>query len=230
MTTELLLAAGSALWIGILTAISPCPLATNVAAISFIGRKVSSPRAVLATGLLYALGRALVYVLLAFLLVSSLLSAPDIARAMDRWVNRLLGPLLIVVGMFLLDLIRWAPGGPAIGSKVGERVAGWGVFSGLALGALFALSFCPVSAALYFGTLIPIAIKSDSRVLLPLVYGAGTALPVLVFAVVIAWGSNAVGRVFEKISQLERWARRITGVLFVLVGIYLTLVYVYRVL
>jgi len=109
-------------------------------------------------------------------------------------------------------------------------VAGWGVFSGLALGALFGLSFCPVSAALYFGTLIPIAIKSDSRVLLPLVYGAGTALPVLVFAVLIAGGAHAVGKAFERISRIERWARRITGVVFILVGIYLTLVYVYRVL
>ncbi|MHC4957740.1 MAG: aromatic aminobenezylarsenical efflux permease ArsG family transporter [Planctomycetota bacterium] len=230
MSIELMLAAGSALWVGLLTAISPCPLATNVAAISFIGRGVARPSAVVVTGVLYALGRSLVYVVLAVLLVSSLLSAPAVAHALERWVNRLIGPLLVVVGMFLLGLIRWTGRGSSLGARVGERVKGWGALGGLALGVLFALSFCPVSAALYFGTLIPLAVKSDSRVLLPLVYGAGTALPVLAFAVVIALGTNALGRAYERVAHVERWARRITGGVFVLAGTYLTLVYVYRVL
>ncbi|MHC4848973.1 MAG: aromatic aminobenezylarsenical efflux permease ArsG family transporter [Planctomycetota bacterium] len=229
MTAELLLAAGSALWVGILTAISPCPLATNVAAISFIGRRVEKPSAVLTTGVLYALGRSLVYIVLAFLLVSSLLSAPAIAQVLERWVNRLIGPLLIVVGMFLLRLISWTGSGSGL-TALADRVKERGVWAGLALGVLFALSFCPVSAALYFGTLIPLAVKSDSRVLLPLVYGAGTALPVLVFSVLIAWSSHAVGKAYEKITQIERWARWITGSIFIAVGIYLTLVYSFRVL
>jgi len=229
VSAELLLAAGSALWVGILTAISPCPLATNVAAISFIGRRVEKPSAVLTTGVLYALGRSLVYIVLAFALVSSLLSAPAIAQLLERWVNRLIGPLLIVVGMFLLRLISWTGSGTGL-SGLADRVKDRGVWSGLALGVLFALSFCPVSAALYFGTLIPLAVKSDSRVLLPLVYGAGTALPVLVFAVLIAWSSHAVGKAYEKITHIERWARWITGSIFIAVGIYLTLVYSFRVL
>ena len=229
MTAELLLAAGSALWVGILTAISPCPLATNVAAISFIGRRVERPSAVLVTGVLYALGRSLVYIVLAVLLVSSLLSAPAIAQLLERWVNRLIGPLLIVVGMFLLRLISWTGSGTGL-TALADRVKDRGVWSGLALGVLFALSFCPVSAALYFGTLIPLAVKSDSRVLLPLVYGAGTALPVLLFSVLIAWSTNAVGRAYEKITHIERWARWITGSIFIAVGIYLTLVYSFRVL
>jgi len=230
VTVELLLAALSALWIGILTAISPCPLATNVAAISFIGHRVSKPSAVLATGLLYTLGRALVYIVLAVLLVSSLLSAPALAHALERWVNRLLGPLLILVGMFLLGLIRWTGTGSSRGARAGERVQGWGVLAGLALGAVFALSFCPVSAALYFGALIPLAVRSDSRFLLPLAYGTGTALPVLVFAVAIACGTNALGKAWARVSRVERWARAITGGVFLLAGFYLTLVYVYRVL
>jgi cytochrome c biogenesis protein CcdA len=229
VTAEFLLAAGSALWVGILTAISPCPLATNVAAISFIGRRVEKPSAVLTTSVLYALGRSLVYIVLAFLLVSSLLSAPAIAQVLERWVNRLIGPLLIVVGMFLLRLISWTGSGTGL-TALADRVKERGVWAGLALGVLFALSFCPVSAALYFGTLIPLAVKSDSRVLLPLVYGAGTALPVLVFSVLIAWSTNAVGKAYEKVTQIERWARWITGSTFILVGIYLTLVYSFRVL
>jgi len=229
VTTELWVAAGSALWVGILTAISPCPLATNIAAISFIGQRVSKRSAVLTTGVLYALGRSMVYVVLAVLLVSSLLSAPAIAHVIERWVNRLIGPVLILVGMFLLGMIKWTGTGSSTIARLGERVKGRGVLAGLALGVLFALSFCPVSAALYFGTLIPLALKSDSRILVPLVYGVGTALPVLVFAVLIAWGTGAVGRAYERISQIERWARWITGGVFIAVGIYLTLVYVYRV-
>jgi len=229
VTVELWIAAASALWVGLLTAISPCPLATNVAAISFLGRRIAKPSVVLTTGVMYALGRSLVYVVLAVLLVSSLLSAPAAAQVLERWINRLLGPLLVVVGMFLLDLVRWTGTGSTLGSRVGERVQGWGVLAGLALGILFALSFCPVSAALYFGTLIPLAVKSDSRVLLPIAYGAGTALPVLVFAVLIAGGTRALGRAYERLARVERHARRITGIVFVVAGVYLTLIYVYRV-
>lgn len=229
MTAELLLAAASALWVGLLTAVSPCPLATNVAAISFIGRKVSSPSAVLATGLLYALGRALVYVALAVLLVTSLLSAPDVAHALGRWVNRLVGPLLVLIGMVLLGLVGWVGRGSSLGAQVGARVAGWGAPAGFALGVVFALSFCPVSAALYFGTLIPLAVKSDSRVLVPLVYGAGTAIPVILFAAVLAFGANAIGRAFQRISRVERRARAVTGAIFIAAGVYLTLAYVYHV-
>lgn len=229
MTAELLLAAASALWVGLLTAVSPCPLATNVAAISFIGRKVSSPSAVLATGLLYALGRALVYVALAVLLVTSLLSAPDVAHALGRWVNRLVGPLLVLIGMVLLGLVGWVGRGSSLGARVGARVAGWGAPAGFALGVVFALSFCPVSAALYFGTLIPLAVKSDSRVLVPLVYGAGTAIPVILFAAVLAFGANAIGRAFQRISRVERRARAVTGAIFIAAGVYLTLAYVYHV-
>jgi len=222
------LADGSEKQVGLLTAVSPCPLATNVAAISFIGRKVSRPSAVLATGLLYALGRSLVYVALAVLLVSSLLSAPEVAHALGRWVNRLLGPLLVLIGMVLLGLVRWTGKGSSLGARVGARVEGWGAPAGFALGVVFALSFCPVSAALYFGTLIPLAVKSDSRVLVPLVYGAGTAIPVILFATVLAFGANAVGRAFERISRVERRARAATGAIFITAGIYLTLAYVYR--
>jgi len=230
VTAELWVAVGSALWVGILTAISPCPLATNIAAISFIGQRVSRRSTVITTGVLYALGRSLVYVTLAVLLVTSLLSAPTIAQVIESWINRLIGPLLILVGMFLLGLVPWTGSGSSLIARLGERVKGWGVLGGLALGVLFALSFCPVSAALYFGTLIPLALKSDSRVLLPLVYGVGTALPVLVFAVLIAWSTNAVGKAYARISSVERWARWITGGVFLAVGFYLTLVYVYRVL
>ena len=230
MTEGLPLAIASATWLGILTSISPCPLATNIAAISFIGRRIGSPRAALATGLLYALGRTLVYVVLGTLLVSSLLSAPTVSHFLQKYMNRLLGPILILVGMVLVGLIQFTPKGSKMGERVGKRVETWGMWGGLALGIVFALSFCPASAALFFGSLVPLAVKFESRVLLPTVYGAGTALPVLAFAILIVVGTRAVGRAYNRITQFEWWARHVTGVIFIGIGVYFSLAYIFRVL
>ena len=229
MTGGLLLGIASAVWLGILTSISPCPLATNIAAISFIGRRIGSPRAAVATGLLYTLGRTLVYVVLGTLLVFSLLSAPGVSHLLQKYMNKLLGPILILVGMVLVGLIQFNTKGSRLGESVGRRVETWGMWSGLALGIVFALSFCPGSAALFFGTLVPLAVKYESPLLLPTVYGAGTALPVLVFAILIVLGTGAVGQAFNRIAQFERWARRVTGVIFIGIGVYFSLVYIFRV-
>lgn len=230
MTGGLLLGTASAIWLGILTSISPCPLATNIAAITFIGRRIGSPRAVVATGLLYTLGRTLVYVVLGTLLVSSLLSAPVVSHLLQKYMNKLLGPILILVGMVLVGLIQFNTKGSRLGERVGKRVEAWGIWSGLALGVVFALSFCPGSAALFFGSLVPLAVKYESRLLLPTVYGAGTALPVLVFAILIVLGTRAVGQAFNRITQFEWWARRVTGVIFIGIGVYFSLAYIFRVL
>lgn len=230
MTGGLLLGIASAVWLGILTSISPCPLATNIAAISFIGRRIGSPRAVVGTGLLYTLGRTLVYVALGTLLVSSLLSAPIVSHVLQKYMNKLLGPILILVGMVLVGLIQFKTKGSGLGERVGKRVETWGIWSGLALGVVFALSFCPGSAALFFGSLVPLAVKHESRLLLPMVYGGGTALPVLVFAILIVLGTRAVGRAFNRITQFEWWARRLTGVIFIGIGVYFSLAYIFRVL
>ncbi|RMF71055.1 MAG: sulfite exporter TauE/SafE family protein [Planctomycetota bacterium] len=229
MNAEWWTAAASAAWLGILTAISPCPLATNIAAISYIGRRVERPGAALLTGLLYALGRSVVYVAIAALLVTSVLSAPTVSLVLQKYMTRLLGPLLILVGMVLLGLWRPRLGGGAWGSAIGRRVADWGVLGGLLLGAVFALSFCPASAALYFAGLIPLAIRSESSVALPLVFGVSTALPVVAFAVLLVVSANAMARVFERVGAFERVARRVTGVVFVLVGVYLSLALIFRV-
>jgi len=230
VTGGLILATTSALWIGILTSISPCPLATNVAAISFIGRRIGSPRQALATGLLYTLGRTVVYVVLGALLVSSLLSAPVVSHLLQKYMNRLLGPLLILVGMVLLGLIQFNTQGSALTERIGRRVEAWGVWGGLVLGVVFALSFCPASAALFFGSLVPLAVTYESRLLLPTVYGAGTALPVVAFAVLIVVGTRAVvGRTFDRIARFELWARWITGALFVGIGVYFCLAFIFRI-
>jgi cytochrome c biogenesis protein CcdA len=230
VTSTLVFAAASAFWLGVLTSISPCPLATNIAAISFVGRRLQNPRQVLLGGLLYTLGRALAYGILGALLVSSLLNAPVVAQLLQKYLNQIIGPLLVVIGMFLLELLSF--GGRGGGTFVGlqERAARRGVWGAFLLGFLFALSFCPISAALFFGSLIPLAVAEESGVLLPAVYGIGTGLPVLVVAFVVATGAKSIGAAFQKLSAFEKWARRITGVVFILVGVYLTLVYVFAVL
>ncbi len=228
MTGEWLLTIASALWLGVLTSISPCPLATNIAAISFIGRRVDRPHAVLSTGLLYACGRAIVYIALAALLVSSLLSTPGVSHALQKYMNKALGPLLILVGMVLLGLIQIPTRGSALGQRMGRRAEHWGVWGGLALGVVFALAFCPSSAALFFGSLVPVAIKYESRLALPLAYGLGTALPVILFALAIAAGAGAVARAFQQVAAFERWARLVTGAIFILIGLYFTVVFIFR--
>jgi cytochrome c biogenesis protein CcdA len=228
--TEALSGLLAALWLGVLTSISPCPLATNIAAISYVGSRVGNSRRVLLAGLLYTAGRALVYLALSVVLVSSLLAAPALSHALQKYGHKLLGPILILVGMVLLDLIRLRPSGISAGGGVSERLAKAGVWGALPLGALFALSFCPTSAALFFGSLLPLAVERHSPVALPISYGVGTALPVVLFAVLLAAGAQSVGRVFERVSRLEIWARRATGVVFIAIGVYFVLAYVFEVL
>lgn len=228
--SSLALAALSALWFGILTSVSPCPLATNITAISFVSRRTGSPQGVLLSGLLYTLGRAAVYVAIGVLLVMSLLSAPTVSLSLQMWMNKLLGPILILVGMVMLGLLRISLRGRGMSQRLQQRIERWGLLGALGLGALFALSFCPVSATLFFGSLLPLAVKHGSGVLLPFVYGIGTAVPVVIFAVVLAFGARWLGTVFERVTQVERWMRVLTGVVFIGVGVYMSLVYVYRVL
>jgi len=228
--TEFLLFAGSALWLGILTSVSPCPLATNIAAISFVGRRLESPRLVLAGGLLYTAGRVLTYTVLGVLLVSSLLSAPSAALVLQKYMNKVLGPVLIMVGMLLLELISFGSFGAGLATRLQARAERWGIFGAVLLGVVFALSFCPVSATLFFGSLLTVALKAKSGVLLPAVYGVGTGLPVVAFAIVVALGARSIGKIFNKVAVFEKWARRVTGVVFLGIGIYYSLVYIFRVI
>jgi cytochrome c-type biogenesis protein len=221
--------AASALWLGILTSISPCPLATNVVAISYIGKRVGRTRLVLGSGLLYVAGRMLTYLVLGIILVAGLLSIPELSRFLQKYINIFLGPVLILTGIILLGFIRFSTRGTGMGEKMQIRVEGYGVWGAALLGILFALSFCPISAALFFGSLTTLAIKHDSRFLFPLLYGLGTGLPVILFASVIAFGTQAVGRLFNRLTQIELWARRLTGVIFVAVGLYYSLIYIFKV-
>jgi cytochrome c biogenesis protein CcdA len=226
---ELLLAAAWALGLGILTSINPCPLTTSVAAISYIGRRLDRARLVLASGLLYTLGQSLVYLVLGVLVTSSVLSAPEVlSRFLQKYASPLLGPLLIVVAMFLLDLVPLATSSPGLSPAMQRRVDALGIWGALLLGVIFAISFCPTSAGLFFLMLLR-AVRLHSGVLLPAAYGLGTALPVLSFALLLALGSRLLGKTFQRVSRVGWWARRAAGVAVLLLGVYCALEYVFDV-
>jgi cytochrome c-type biogenesis protein len=217
------LAAGSALWLGILTSISPCPLSTNIAAVSYVGRRVDSGRAVLLSGALYMGGRSLAYLILGAASVWSLMSMVSVSNFLQGTFPRLLGPILIVLGLVLLGVFKFTLPALGVNEKLQTRVDHAGVWGAGVLGLVFALAFCPVSAGLFFGGLVPLAVQQSSPLLLPLVYGIGTALPVAAFAIMLAAGAGWMGRALDKVLGFEIWARRVTAVVFIGVGVYETL-------
>ncbi len=223
-----LIAAVTALWLGILTSISPCPLATNIAAISFMSNKLENRRIALASGLSYTLGRAIAYLAVAVLAVKGITSVPGMSQFLQKNLNIILGPLLIVVGIMLLGIFSFNMPGFISGEKVRGLAEKGGVLGAGLMGILFALSFCPVSAGLFFGSLIPLSVKHESSIILPVLFGIGTGLVVAVVAILIAFGAGYVGKVFDKLTAFEKWARRITAVIFILVGIYYCMNFIFK--
>jgi cytochrome c biogenesis protein CcdA len=226
MATEYALGLGWALWLGVFTSINPCPLATNIAAISYIGRGISDSRRVLLAGLLYALGRTLVYLTLGVLLVESLLASNQVSSFLRGFVNELLGPILVVIAMFLLGLIEVGISGPGMSEKMRKRADAPGICGSLLLGIAFAMAFCPTSAALFL-KLVQDSTVLRSPVAMPSLFGLGTALPVVVFALILAFSAKSLGTAFNRLTQIEWWLRLVTGVIFLLLGIYFTLIHIF---
>ena len=225
---ELLIAFGSALWLGILTSISPCPLATNIAAVSFLSKRIAHPVMVFISGLAYTFGRMVAYAILGWVIISSLLSVPQAAQFLQKYMVKALGPILIITGLFLLEIITIRLPGFALSEKHHNKLVESGAPGAFLLGLIFAMAFCPVSAALFFGSLIPLALNSKAGTLLPFIYGVGTGLPVLIFALAIALGVTSLSHWFHRITKLEYYTRRITGGIFIIVGLYYTGIYILK--
>ena len=223
---EIILACVSALWLGILTSISPCPLATNIAAISFLSKKINHPKLVFWSSTAYILGRMLTYAILGIIIIASLVSVPAVANFLQKYMNKALGPILIIVGLFLLDIIRLNIASFSLSHQKQNALVESGVKGAFLLGALFALSFCPIAAALFFGSLIPLALKSNFGIVLPLIYGIGTGIPVVIFAVGITLGIQSFSHWFHKLAKFEGYTRKITGIIFILVGLYFSWNYI----
>ena len=228
ITIEWWFAFGAVLLLGLQTSISPCPLVTNIAAISYITRNVGKARDVLFSGLLYTVGRTLVYVLLAMLILSAMSwSGETMTRFLQTKIHGYLGPVLIVVGMMLLGMVSFNFGGVQ-GEKMQKIADKFGLWSALPLGAIFALAFCPTSAATFLAT-IALSVQFQSNVLFPMVFGIGTAVPVLIFAGIIALNAQLLGKAFSVMSRIDWWMRTITGTLFIIVGIWFSCRYVYEI-
>lgn len=213
----------SAFILGLMTAISPCPLATNITAIGFISRDIQSQKKVFINGLIYTLGRVITYTGLAFILFFSA-NTFKISGFIQQYGEKFLGPLLIVISLFMLGVIKIKfPGFGKLSDKMQqkEKTNYWDV---LLIGMLFALAFCPYSGVLYFGMLIPMTISSTSGLYLPVFYAIATGLPVILFAWVIAYTVSGIGSLYNKIKVFELWFRRIVAVLFLLVGMYYTII------
>jgi cytochrome c biogenesis protein CcdA len=217
----------TALWLGILTSVSPCPLASNIAAVSFISRDIKKKSAVAWAGASYVFGRILCYTALGACISASLVNVPLVSHYLQMYMPKAIGPLLILTGIVLLDMLPIPFSGLVISQERVKRLLSRGAPGDLLLGILFALAFCPVSAALFFGSLIPLAVSSKSTLLFPFVYGLGTGLPVMVFAVAIVFGVQRVASLFNKVTAAERIVRIATGVILMLIGLYYIAKYIF---
>lgn len=206
--------------LGLMTAISPCPLATNISAIGFISRDLTDRRRVFVNGLVYTLGRAITYVGIALIIFFGA-SQIDISGWFQRWGEKVLGPVLIIIGLFMLDFIKLKlpMGMGSFTEKVGEKGRG-SYLNTLLLGILFAMAFCPYSGVLYFVMLIPMTVASADGLYLPLIFAIATGIPVIIFAWLLAYAVGNVGKMYSRIRTFELWFRRVVAVLFIGVGIW----------
>lgn len=206
--------------LGLMTAISPCPLATNISAIGYISRDLDDRRRVFLNGLVYTLGRAVTYVGIALIIFLGA-SQVDISGWFQRWGEKILGPVLIIIGLFMLDFIGLKlPGSlSSLAEKIGDK-GRKSYLNTLLLGILFAMAFCPYSGVLYFAMLIPVTVASAGGLYLPLVFAVATGIPVIVFAWLLAYAVGNVGKVYRRLKIFELWFRRVVAVLFIGTGIW----------
>ena len=213
--------------LGLLTAVSPCPLATNITAIGFIGKDIENRHRIFINGLLYTLGRILTYTVLGFILIPILregASMFSVQKAVSKYGEILIAPLLIVIGIYMLDLIKLnIPKISVNGEYVKKRTKGsWGA---LFLGIIFSLAFCPSSGIFFFGMLIPLSAAEAGGYLLPVVYAIATGLPVILVAWVLAYSVAGLGKFYNRIQVFEKWFRKIVAILFIAVGIYYAVIF-----
>jgi len=209
----------TALLLGLMTAISPCPLATNITAIGFISKDIENRNRVFINGLVYTLGRAITYTAIALIIF---LGADQLKFGgfFQRYGEKIIGPLLILIGFFMLDMIKINfPAFSRLTSGMQDKKK-WGYLDALLLGLLFALAFCPYSGVLYFGMLVPLTVSSASGLYLPVIFAVATGIPVIIIAWVLAYTVSGIGNVYNRIKACELWFRRIIALLFIVVGIY----------
>jgi len=224
MNFEFIFSIFTAFWVGIITSISPYPLATNISALTYISKH--SKFSVILNGFMYSLGRSFTYVIIAFLLVKSLINAPSFSFFIQKYGNQLISILLILADMYMLDMFSINGINLIDTSKL--------KFSGFAgsffMGLVFALAFCPISAALYFGTVIPLSINNSSPFIIPFLYGLGTAIPIIIIAILIEFGFKKISLITKFIGRFEKKLNNLTAYVFIISGIYLALKYIFEII
>jgi len=211
----------AAFFIGLMTAISPCPLATNITAIAYASKRIDNSKHTLLVGFLYTLGRMFTYVLIASAIVWIGINTQSIALFLQKYGAKLLGPLLIIIGVIMLDVIKlkFLKGSDKL-NKLKEKLANKGVLGSFLLGVIFALAFCPFSAVLFFGMLIPIALKAGDGLIIPSIFAFATGLPVIIFSFILVFSISRLSGVMNKVQIFEKWTRKIASIIFICVGIY----------
>lgn len=210
----------SAFVLGLMTAISPCPLATNITATAFISKNIGSKRKVLLSGIVYSLGRAFSYATIGLILFFGA-NKFHIARFFSQNGEKYLGPLLFIIGLIMLNIIRLNFFNKFnFTEKLSEKFKGKGFLGAFLIGTIFALAFCPYSGALYFGLLIPMTINNVDGLYLPVVFAFGTGLPVIIFTYLLAFAASSIGSFYNKITKIEKAMRFVAGVVFLLTGMY----------
>jgi cytochrome c biogenesis protein CcdA len=215
----------SAFVLGLMTSISPCPLATNITATAFISKNISNKKLVFLSGLLYSLGRAFSYTFIGLILFFGA-SKFHIARFFNQNGERYLGPLLIIVGLIMLNVIKLNfLGKSSFTQKLADKFKDKGLLGSFFIGVIFALAFCPYSGALYFGMLIPMTISNAEGLYLPIIFAFGTGLPVVLFTYLLAFAAGSVGVFYTKITKIEKVMRTVAGIVFILTGLYYVLIF-----
>ncbi len=211
----------AAFFIGLMTAISPCPLAANITAIAYASKRLDNSRHTLLIGFLYTLGRMFTYILVAMLIVSFGINIQSISFFLQKNGERLLGPLLLAVGFVMLDIVKF---NLKKSSKkldhIKEKLGSKGFLGSFLLGVLFAFAFCPFSAVLFFGMLIPVAIKAGDSLFIPAVFAFATGLPVIIFSFILVKSVSKLGQVMRRVQAFEYWMRKTVAVVFIITGIY----------
>ncbi len=212
----------AAFLVGLLASLGPCPLATNISALGYITKELASPRRMILTSALYILGRTLGYGALGAVVILAGLQIGRVSNSLQTIAEVALGPLLILVGLVLLDVIRssWMVGGVWMESW-SKRIADWSMLGAFLLGVLFALAFCPYSAALYFGVLMPLAFRSAGGITFPVLFGIGTSVPVILIGVPLALGMMRFAAGLDVLARVERVMRRVAGFVFVAAGVFM---------
>lgn len=214
----------SALVLGLMTSISPCPLATNITAVGYISKDIENRNRVFINGILYTLGRAITYTVIALVIYLGV-DQFKFSGFFQHYGEKFLGPLLIIIGLFMLDIFKIKfPGMGRLTSRM-QMKNKWGHLDAVLLGLVFALAFCPYSGVLYFGMLVPMTVASASGLYLPVVFAIAAGIPVIIFAWILAYTISGIGNVYNKVKSFELWFRRIIAVLFIAIGIY----YIFRV-